>query len=134
MKKSLVLFGFFIASVILFTQVNANNGNPEINGNASFKWNVTIFDFGKIQLNIPVEHRFSFTNNGNAPLIITSVQASCGCTVADYSTEPVQPGTAGFVKVKFNAASIGQFTKTVTINANTNEGVVLLTVKGEVVE
>ena len=67
-------------------------------------------------------------------LVISTVQASCGCTVTSYSKEPIEPNGKGFVKATYNAASIGQFTKSVTVNANTEDGVVQLFIKGEVVQ
>ncbi len=97
-----------------------------------FSWKVTVHDFGKIPLNKPVTHEFRFTNSGDSPLIISSVQASCGCTVTDYSKDPIPPGSEGFVKATYNAATAGIFTKTVTVNANSDEGTVRLMIKGEV--
>lgn len=99
-----------------------------------FLWTATTYDFGKIALNKPVTHEFRFTNTGDGPLVISSVQASCGCTVTDYSKEPIPPGSEGFVKATYNAAKAGVFSKTVTVNANANEKVVQLTIKGEVGE
>jgi hypothetical protein len=99
-----------------------------------FLWLVTTYDFGKITLNKPVTHEFRFTNSGNTPLVISSVQASCGCTVTDYSKDPIAPGSEGYVKATYNAAKVGVFSKTVTVNANAEESVVQLTIKGEVVE
>lgn len=98
-----------------------------------FAWDKTEHDFGKIKQNAPVTYQFTFTNTGKAPLIISTVQASCGCTIADYSRDPIMPNGTGFVKATYNAATLGQFTKTVTVNANTEEGIVKLTIKGEVV-
>jgi hypothetical protein len=100
----------------------------------AFSWAVTAYDFGKIQVNKPVTHEFKFANTGDAPLVISSVQASCGCTVTEYSKDPILPGAQGFVKATYNAAKVGVFTKTVTVNANAQENVVQLVIKGEVVE
>lgn len=100
---------------------------------AAFTWAETQFDFGAIKKDVPVTHEFSFTNSGNDVLIISSVQASCGCTVTDYTKTPLPPGEKGFVKATYNAAKAGVFSKTLTINANTGTPVVL-TIKGEVVE
>jgi hypothetical protein len=100
----------------------------------AFRWTTTSYDFGHIPVNKPVTHEFRFTNSGNSPLIISSVQASCGCTVTDYSKEPIAPGAEGFVKTTYNAAKVGVFTKTVTVNANADESIVQLIIKGEVVE
>ena len=102
--------------------------------NAVFNWSVKEFDFGKVKVGIPIAHEFSFTNTGNVPLVISSVQASCGCTVTSYTKEPIEAGGTGFVKATYDAAKTGRFSKTVTVNANTDEGAVILTIKGEVVE
>ena len=99
---------------------------------ASFNWDQTSHDFGKIKQNTPVSHEFKFTNNGTDVLVISTVQASCGCTVTEYTRDPVPPGSEGYVKATYNAAHIGAFNKTVTINANTEKAVVVLTIKGEV--
>lgn len=99
---------------------------------AVFTWDNTSHDFGKIKQGTPVTHEFKFTNSGKTPLVITNVQASCGCTTPDWTKEPVMPGGQGFIKATFNAASPGAFSKTVTVTANIETGFVQLTIKGEV--
>jgi hypothetical protein len=98
----------------------------------AFAWTETTFDFGKIKQNNPVTHEFRFVNKGAEPLLITSVQASCGCTVAKYSRDAIAPGAEGFVTATYNAANKGIFNKSVTVNANTQDGVVVLAIRGEV--
>ncbi len=100
----------------------------------AFAWTMTTHNFGKIKVNVSVSHEFRFTNSGDAPLVISSVQASCGCTVTDYSKDPIAPGAEGYVKTTYNAARVGVFTKTVTVTANAEESVAQLSIKGEVVE
>lgn len=90
------------------------------------------FDFGKIKQGTPVTHEFKFTNTGKVPMIITNVQASCGCTTPDWSKEPVPAGGKGFIKATFNAAAPGAFNKAVTVTANIPNGSVQLFIKGEV--
>jgi len=113
---------------------NTKNTSRLIAEFSLFNWSQTTHDFGKIKVNKPVTYEFSFINAGEAPLVITSVQASCGCTVAKYTKDPVSPGSSGFVTATYNAAKVGVFTKTVTVNANTEAGSMQLTIKGEVVE
>src|SRR5688572_19674988 len=74
-----------------------------------FKWESTTHDFGKIKLNVPVSYEFTFTNTGDVPLVISTVQASCGCTVTAYSREPIEPNGSGYVKATFNAGTLGRF-------------------------
>jgi hypothetical protein len=60
-------------------------------------------DFGRIQPGEEVGARFSFENQGEGPLIIERVSTGCGCTVAEYSKEPVAPGESGFVEIIFDS-------------------------------
>ena len=137
MKKiAITLFVFSLAIYAGAQQVAVNYKPAAVitTDDAVFAWKATTFDFGKIKKDKAVTHEFTFTNSGKEALVITSVQASCGCTVAQYSKDPILPGTEGFVKATYNAAKPGVFTKTVTVNANTADGVVVLTIKGEVIE
>ncbi len=90
------------------------------------------FDFGKIKQGTPVTHEFKFTNTGVVPMIITNVQASCGCTTPAWTKEPIAPGGEGFIKATYNAAALGAFNKSVTVTANVENGFVQLSIKGEV--
>jgi hypothetical protein len=80
----------------------------------------TEFDFGDIKQGDRVEHTFEFTNTGEADLIITSARATCGCTVPEYTEEPIKPGKSGKIKVTFNSTGKkGQTSKTITVVCNT---------------
>ncbi|WP_165823776.1 DUF1573 domain-containing protein [Pseudochryseolinea flava] len=86
----------------------------------AFQFETTKHDFGTLKEGDPAEFTYKFTNNGAAPLVISSVKPSCGCTVPEYSQQPIAVGGSGFVKVKFdtNGKSNVQ-NKTVTVIANT---------------
>ena len=131
----ILVAAFAIAVVALGQELTASIKKTKPTQPAAvFNWVATTFDFGKIEKGTPVTHEFTFTNAGTDALIISSVQASCGCTVTDYTKDPIPPGEKGFVKATYNAAKPGVFSKTVTINANTEDELVLLTIKGEVTE
>jgi hypothetical protein len=137
MKKIILTFcGLALAAFVIAQQlaVNSKTVNAFAEEFAAFAWNVQSFDFGKIKENVPVSHEFTFNNKGTVPLVISSVQASCGCTVTSFTKEAIQPGGNGFVKATYNASKVGQFTKTISVAANTADGVVQLTIQGEVVE
>jgi Protein of unknown function (DUF1573) len=121
----------FAQDQLALTSNAATNVSVKI---ASFSWDETTVDFGKVKRNNPVTYEFTFTNAGNAPLVISSVKASCGCTVARYSKDPIPAGSTGFVSATYNAASLGVFTKTVTVTANTGQDPTVLIIKGEVTE
>jgi len=80
------------------------------------------FDFGTIDQGTPQEHIFKFTNTGEADLIIVDAKSSCGCTVPEYTKDPVAPGASGELLVKFNGSGKNQVSKTVTITTNTAAG------------
>ncbi len=78
---------------------------------------------------------FEFKNTGDAPLIITNVQSSCGCTVPTKPTEPILPGKTGKIDVKYNM-NTGPIRKTITVESNAvnyEGGKVPLKIKGTVV-
>lgn len=91
------------------------------------------YDFGEIKEGEKVEHEFTFTNTGNEPLIISKVQASCGCTTPEYSKNPIAPGEEGKVKVVFNSAGqAGKQHKVITVTSNAASPNTLLHLRGEV--
>ena len=92
-------------------------------------------DFGKVYKDSDSGLRtFEFKNTGDAPLIITNVQSTCGCTVPSKPTEPILPGKTGKIDVKYNM-SPGPIRKTITVESNaTNveDGRIAIKIKGEV--
>lgn len=77
-------------------------------------------DFGTIAEGQLVEYTYKFKNTGEAPLIIQSAQPSCGCTVPDWSKEPIPVGGTGFVKASFDSNGKPNIqNKTITVTANT---------------
>lgn len=89
--------------------------------------------FGKIPQGKPVTTEFSFTNSSDKPVVIETATAGCGCTTPEFPKEPVMKGKTGTIKVTYNAANMGNFTKTVTVKfANVAEPVIL-TIDGEVI-
>lgn len=116
------------------TPVNAQTTTSADPGTlGQFQFAEEEFDFGNINEGQVIEHIFNFTNNGQAPLVISNITASCGCTSPEWTKTPVNPGEKGFVKVVFNsAAKSGAQAPTVTIQANTNPTVSRLRMKGSV--
>lgn len=134
MKRLALLSLFTFATLLAFSQEEVTFVAKPAGDFAApaFEWEGLEHDFGKIKHNVPVTHEFKFKNTGSAPIIISKVKGSCGCTVTEYSKEPIPPGQWGKVKATFNAAAVGQFTKTVTVTANTEGGPIILRIRGEV--
>ena len=105
----------------------AQSAQPKI------QFDKTEYDFGKILQGEVVTYTFHFTNVGDAPLIISGIEKSCGCTASDFSRDPIAPGKTGDIKVSYDSKGHhGIQTKTLTVNANTNPAIHTLRVKAEV--
>ena len=86
------------ALVLLAPVVCLAQAAPHINFEASH------FDFGKISADTKVSHRFKVTNTGQAPLNITRLNPSCGCTSTVLGKWTLAPGESTDIEVTFNPA------------------------------
>lgn len=98
------------------------------------KFNTESHDFGEIVEGAQATQEFEFTNTGNQPLILTSVNASCGCTTPSWTKDPVMPGKKGSIKAMYNSAGRpGTFNKTITVLSNASTNATQLYIKGMVI-
>lgn len=94
----------------------------------------TQYEFGTIKQGEKVTHLFTFTNKGNAPLIISSAKPSCGCTVPSWPKEPIMPGESGEIKAVFNSThKSGRQNKSIRVFTNMGEQASTVFLKGEVI-
>ena len=125
--RKIIPFAVLLFNVVAFAQVGAK---------IEFKAKDNTIDYGTVNKEDDNGLRiFEFTNTGDAPLIISDVKSSCGCTVPSKPTEPIQPGKTGKIEVKYNM-NPGPIRKTITVESNAvnyDEGRVALKIKGEVV-
>lgn len=92
-----------------------------------------IHDFGEIGDDKPVSTKFTITNTGDKPLILTQAKGSCGCTVPTYPKTPIAPGGTGDIEVTFDPkGKTGAQNKTVTLIANTTPANTVMNVKSVV--
>jgi len=99
----------------------------------SIKFESLEIDYGQIKQGDEGTRLFKFTNIGNAPLVITNAQGSCGCTVPSYSQAPIAPNSSSEISVRYDTNRIGAFTKTVTLTTNDpKHPTVVLTIRGTV--
>jgi len=83
-------------------------------------YETTDHDFGTINEGQKVVHVYKIKNTGEAPLVIQSAQPSCGCTVPEWTKDPIPVGGSGFVKAEFDSnGKPGIQNKTITVTANT---------------
>jgi hypothetical protein len=125
MKKFLLLATVFFAGFTAMAQQKADE---------VIKVNADAYDFGKIKQGTPVTTYFTITNTSDKPIAIENAWAGCGCTTPEFSKEPIAPGASSKLKVGYNAAAMGHFTKDVNVKiaGYTEQKVVKIT--GEVVD
>ena len=91
-----------------------------------------VHEFGSVPEGEQATHVFAFTNTGAAPLTLTEVQTSCGCTTPEYTTDAVAPGESGSITVVYDSQGRpGPFTKRITVRAG--DAAVALQIRGTVV-
>ncbi len=103
---------FFI--LVSFALVNLTVGQTKKPADV-LKFTSETVDLGKVKIGNPVTATFTVTNIGTEDLLIESVTPGCGCTKSDYTKEPIKPGKTGTVTATYNAAAIGNFSKTVSV-------------------
>lgn len=128
MKKSFFLF----LTLGLITLGLSAQENP-VPKTDSIVFNELIHDYGTLTQGADGNCEFVFTNKGKVPLVLNNVHASCGCTVADWPKEPIEPGKTGSIKVRYNTAIIGSFNKSITVNSNATNSTVVLRIKGNII-
>jgi|GEM_PF-267928 len=108
--------------------------NPVVvRSQAAFTFTNRWYDFGDIVQGEKVTYTFSFKNTGKEPLIINTVQPTCGCTVTEWPHKPILPGQSGEIKVTFDSKSaLNQQNKTITIISNALTGNERLYLRGNV--
>lgn len=89
-------------------------------------------DYGDIEKGSDGVRVFTFTNTGNAPLIISNVSSSCGCTIPKKPENPILPGATGEIQVKYDTNRVGPIRKAVTVTSNADTPTKVLKIKGEV--
>lgn len=117
MKKiTLMLAATILSCSVLMAQKPATS-MPDTD--LSFK--ETTHDFGKIPQGKPVTTTFEVTNVAKVPITLANVSASCGCTTPVWKPGPYKSGEKFLITVGYNAANLGQFTKTVTVMYGDNK-------------
>ncbi len=102
-----------------------------------FAFESTEYDFGDIEHSLPkVECRFTFTNDGTAPLVITKILTSCSCVKTEYGRRPIAPGDEGEIVVTYevNKKESGVFYKVIEVYSNSTDRRNNLIVKGNAIE
>lgn len=125
MKKLIVVLFLGMMSLGLYAQ------DKKV---AKIEFKTEIIDYGTIEKGADGVRVFEFTNTGNAPLIISNVKSTCGCTVPKKPKEPIMPGETGEIEVKYDTNRVNPIRKTITVISNAERPTVALKIKGLVVD
>ncbi|MCR5454285.1 MAG: DUF1573 domain-containing protein [Bacteroidales bacterium] len=96
----------------------------------TFKY--TDHNFGTVANGSDVSYEFEFINTGKAPLVISNVSTSCGCTTPSWPRQPIPSKGRASIKVKYDSNRIGNFSKTITVMSNAKNSPVVLSIRGSV--
>jgi len=99
---------------------------------AKIEFKAETLDYGVIEKGSDGVRVFEFTNTGDAPLIISKVSSSCGCTIPKKPEKPILPGETGEIQVKYDTNRPGPIRKAITVISNASTPTKVLKIKGEV--
>ena len=131
MKKFIALATMLIMATIGFAQ---DEIAPKDKGEIKFE--KTRHNFGVFsQDTAVVSYDFVFTNVGKSPIIIHNAVASCGCTVPDYTFDPIMPGKKGKITVTYDGTTRrpGVFRKSITVHNNGRQSPIRIYIEGEMI-
>lgn len=99
---------------------------------AKIEFKSETIDYGEIAKGSDGVRVFEFTNTGTAPLVISDVKSSCGCTIPKKPEEPIMPGKTGEIQVKYDTKRVGPIRKAITVTSNADTPTKVLKIKGNV--
>jgi hypothetical protein len=122
-----------ISLVFLITiSCSEKSGNKAGRKAAKIDFKETIHDFGELEFGGDGSFDFKFTNTGKSPLILDNVRSTCGCTVPEWTSEPVNPSGIGSIRVIYDTHRVGAFSKTLIIYSNAANSPIRIFIKGRV--
>ncbi|MDB3907110.1 DUF1573 domain-containing protein [Crocinitomicaceae bacterium] len=127
MKNTIFLCALFLLGMASGVNAQQVQNGPQIT------FEKEVHDYGKMKQGADATVEFTFTNTGNAPLILSQAKGSCSCTVPKWPKEPIAPGKSATIKVKYDSKRTGAINKSVTITSNAvNEPTKVIRIKGYV--
>lgn len=110
------------------------NSSQHAEGEPVMHFDTLVHDFGTIIEGERVVCYFDYRNKGGEDLLITTVEASCGCTIPNWSSEPLKPGEKETLELIFDASGrSGEQRKLITVKSNAKNQVVRLTIRAKVI-
>lgn len=122
MKKTVLMLFVGLLSLGIYAQ----------EATAKIEFKSETIDYGEIAKGSDGVRVFEFTNTGTAPLVISDVKSSCGCTIPKKPEDPIMPGKTGQIQVKYDTKRVGPIRKAITVTSNADTPTKVLKIKGTV--
>nr|WP_299388453.1 DUF1573 domain-containing protein [Allomuricauda sp.] len=122
MKKTVLMLFVGLLSLGVYAQ----------DATAKIEFKSETIDYGEIAKGSDGVRVFEFTNTGTAPLVISDVKSSCGCTIPKKPDGPILPGKTGEIQVKYDTKRVGPIRKAITVTSNADTPTKVLKIKGTV--
>lgn len=119
--------------IMLFSCINFGQELDAKGDLGVFHFEEEVIDYGSIAQNGDGVRTFKFTNRGRAPIVISKVKTTCGCTVPTYPKKAILPGETGTIDIKYATNRVGTFSKSITVISNADNGQKKLRIKGNVI-
>lgn len=126
MKKLILSVAALSLASLVFAQPTAKTAADVA------KFATETIDLGKVKQGVPATATFTVTNVGKEPLIIEQANPTCGCTISNYTKEPIAPGKTGTINATYNAAGVSHFDKHLTVKFAGVDEVKSITISGDV--
>jgi hypothetical protein len=128
MKKTIITLVTILFLGALTAQEKPTNANAPI-----IYFEKDYVDYGVVTKGSERIRKLKVTNKGNAPLIITNCDGSCGCTVPTCPREPIMPGKSAEIEVNYDTNRVEPINKTINIKSNDPvNSLKIIQIKGEV--
>lgn len=125
------LFGIFF--VVLMLSLTSKSQSLQREGPIA-EFNMVSYDLGEVLQGKETIAVFTLTNKGNAPLVVENIKVSCGCTLVEWSQDPILPEQSAKITVRYNANIIGTIKRSIVVNTNDRKQErILLMLTGNVV-
>jgi len=131
--RSILVSLMILMFATMISCAQSNNNEKADKRAAVITFEAEEHDFGTIEQGGNGTFEFIFKNTGKTPLVINHVGSSCGCTVPEWTRDPIAKRKSGKIKVTYDTQRLGSFTKTITVNSNAANNPVVLKIKGVVV-
>lgn len=118
---------------LLFSCTNFAQDIDSKNDVGVFHFEEEVIDYGNIAQNDNGVRTFKFTNRGRAPIVISKVKTTCGCTVPTYPKQAILPGESATIDIKYATNRVGTFSKSITVISNADQAQKKLRIKGNVI-